>query len=287
VNTKMLPGLGIVLIIETGLTHLFSAPHEFEHAAYLGYLFMLNFLAALLAGYGIYRRQVWGWALGFALAAASIAGYVLSRTFGLPGMEVEEWLSPIGLLSLAVEGLFVLLFVLRPWRLNTLDEGRPISPVQPVKPSMLSHSLPALVMFLMVAVIGAANQLESSSLHTEGDHLTSLAEITSLAPHSVPEFEQQHGVRVVQVTISGQDSLVEVRLEVVDPEKANALLEEHIGLFVDGDALIPAPGVYVHGDFKPGYLYVMSFPNQDKVVRAGSQVSLVFNHERVEPIIAR
>jgi hypothetical protein len=35
-------------------------------------------------------------------------GYVISRTVGLPGLPaVEEWLEPLGLLSLLVEGLFV------------------------------------------------------------------------------------------------------------------------------------------------------------------------------------
>jgi hypothetical protein len=34
-------------------------------------------------------------------------GYVLSRTIGLPGMPVEEWLEPLGVLSLPVEALFV------------------------------------------------------------------------------------------------------------------------------------------------------------------------------------
>ena len=55
-KSKMLPWIAIVLILETGLVHYFSAQHEFEAAAFLGYLFMANFLGALLAAS---RIAVW------------------------------------------------------------------------------------------------------------------------------------------------------------------------------------------------------------------------------------
>ena len=39
-------------------------------------------------------------------------GYVISRTVGLPGLPVEEeWLEPLGLLSLLVEALFIGLYL--------------------------------------------------------------------------------------------------------------------------------------------------------------------------------
>jgi hypothetical protein len=61
---------------------------------------------------GIYRGKGWGWALGLLVAAGAFAGYVISRTVGLPGLPVEtEWLEPLGVLSLVVEGLFVGVFL--------------------------------------------------------------------------------------------------------------------------------------------------------------------------------
>jgi hypothetical protein len=43
---------------------------------------------------------------------------VLSRTVGLPGMEIEEWLTPTGVFSLIVEGIFMILVALkRPWEM--------------------------------------------------------------------------------------------------------------------------------------------------------------------------
>ena len=51
----------------------------------------------------------WGWGFGFLLSAGSCLGYILSRMIGLPGMKPEEWLNPTGILSLAVEFLYLLL----------------------------------------------------------------------------------------------------------------------------------------------------------------------------------
>jgi hypothetical protein len=42
------------------------------------------------------------------VAGGAFVGYVISRTVGLPGLPVEEeWLEPLGLLSLLVEALFI------------------------------------------------------------------------------------------------------------------------------------------------------------------------------------
>jgi uncharacterized membrane protein YczE len=45
--------------------------------------------------------------LGALVAGGAFAGYVISRTIGLPGMPVEDWLELLGVLSLLVEGLFI------------------------------------------------------------------------------------------------------------------------------------------------------------------------------------
>jgi hypothetical protein len=45
---------------------------------------------------------------------------VISRTVGLPGLPVEtEWLEPLGVLSLAVEALFVGVYLAIGRRMNT------------------------------------------------------------------------------------------------------------------------------------------------------------------------
>jgi hypothetical protein len=98
---------GISSIIVVGLIHLIEAPEELEEATYLGTLFLANFVGALLAAIGIDRNYRWGWSLGALVAGGAFLGYVLSRTIGLPGMPVEVWLEPLGVLALLVEALFV------------------------------------------------------------------------------------------------------------------------------------------------------------------------------------
>jgi uncharacterized membrane protein len=86
-------------------------------------LYLANFVGALTAAIGIYRGRIWGWSLGALVAGGAFVAYVISRTVGLPGLPVEEeWLEPLGLLSLLVEALFVGLYLtifIRP----TADSG--------------------------------------------------------------------------------------------------------------------------------------------------------------------
>jgi len=98
---------GALLIATVGLIHLLEAPEELEEATYLGLLFLANVGGAVVAAIGIYRNYRWGWGLGALAAGGAFAGYVISRTIGLPGMPVEDWLEPLGVLSLVVEGLFI------------------------------------------------------------------------------------------------------------------------------------------------------------------------------------
>jgi hypothetical protein len=106
-----LVGAGISLIVVVGLIHLINSPEDLEEGSYTGLLYLANFFGAL-AAIGIYRGRSWGWALGFLVAGGAFAGYVISRTVGLPGLPVEtEWLEPLGVLSLLVEGLFVGVFL--------------------------------------------------------------------------------------------------------------------------------------------------------------------------------
>jgi hypothetical protein len=69
--------------------------------------------------------------MGVLVPVGAFVGYVISRTVGLPGLPVEEeWLEPLGLLSLLVESLFVglclMTFVPLPFR-----KGGKNSPSQP------------------------------------------------------------------------------------------------------------------------------------------------------------
>jgi hypothetical protein len=102
---------GTALIAAVGLIHLLEAPEELEEVTYLGLLFLANFGGAVVAAIGIVRNHRWGWGLGALVAGGTFAGYVISCTIGLPGLPIEDWLDPVGVLSLVIEGLFIGLYL--------------------------------------------------------------------------------------------------------------------------------------------------------------------------------
>src|SRR5215470_19616584 len=124
---------GIVLVLATGLIHGVEGPAHYHEAAYQGLLFFLNAAGALVAVRGISRgEKLWGWTLGVLISAGALTLYIVSHTIGLPGLEIDdEWFEPLGVVSLLVEGLYVLVYasvMTRPKpRQHTLDAGGEIS----------------------------------------------------------------------------------------------------------------------------------------------------------------
>src|SRR5947207_11476812 len=112
-RTRTTTRVGTGLIALTGLIHLVGAPDQFSEAAWLGALFL-----AAAAGSAVVAAWLWlrddarAWALGALVAVCCLAGYVWSRTSGLPGMEVEKW-EALGIASLVVEGGFLALALSR------------------------------------------------------------------------------------------------------------------------------------------------------------------------------
>ncbi|MBA3944050.1 MAG: hypothetical protein H0X37_05745 [Herpetosiphonaceae bacterium] len=106
--SKKVMWAGIILILLTGLIHVIDAPSSFGDATYKGLLFVANALGALVSAVGIYRgSRSWGWGLGLLVAGGAFVMYIISRTVGLPGLEPDVWLEPLGIASLIVEALFV------------------------------------------------------------------------------------------------------------------------------------------------------------------------------------
>lgn len=105
----------VVAMLATALVHFAEAPAAFREQTYKGLLFVANGVGALVAAGGIVRGAwLWGWLLGVLMAAGAMAGYIASRTIGLPGIpaEPDAWLEPWGVASLAAEGLMIVLFLI-------------------------------------------------------------------------------------------------------------------------------------------------------------------------------
>ena len=101
--------VGVTTALALAAIHLVEMPEDYEEMPYLGVLFGIGGVLLLTAVIGLTRRS-WSriaWATGSLVAAGMFAGYVMSRTVGLPGMDVEPWGEPLGVLSLVLETVFL------------------------------------------------------------------------------------------------------------------------------------------------------------------------------------
>lgn len=101
--------LGLVAIALIHFLDLFS---KFKETPYLGVAYVGLIVLSLVMAARLLRSdtpRVWAGAAG--LAAATLAGYALSRFVGLPGAhgDIGNWTEPLGLASLFVEAVVVAL----------------------------------------------------------------------------------------------------------------------------------------------------------------------------------
>ena len=120
---------GIVLIVVVGLLN-FHVPHflieratqDGTAANVLELALLANVMGAAIAALGIYRDQPWAWVLGVVVAGISLALYLVQETVGLPGLP-KMWLEPSRLVSLVLEGVFVVLACVQIVRISRRAPG--------------------------------------------------------------------------------------------------------------------------------------------------------------------
>ena len=100
---------GAAAIGAIGALHLLLAPEYLGEKAYVGGLFIAGGLACLAFAARLWNRgDRFAWIGGALTAGGMAAGFILSRTVGLPGFHPGDW-ELSGLLSLILEGGFVAL----------------------------------------------------------------------------------------------------------------------------------------------------------------------------------
>jgi hypothetical protein len=100
----------VVGLAGIALIHLLDSIGKFKETPYVAWLYVALMVGALVAGaLLIVSRSKIGFAAAATLAAAAIAGYVVSRTVGLPNAtdDIGNWTEPLGLAALFVEGCVV------------------------------------------------------------------------------------------------------------------------------------------------------------------------------------
>jgi hypothetical protein len=113
------------------------------------------------------------------------------------------------------------------------------------------------------------------------------------APLSLSALEAQYGLRVSLVAVTAAGGLVDVRLKVVDAEKAKQLLKDaasYPALMVSGSgAILTAPEESRTQELKPanGEMILLLFPNARNAVKPGTKVAITFGDIRLEPAVAK
>ncbi len=93
----------------TAYIHLKELSDKFAEVPYLGVGYAVMSVACVAAIVMIAARNKLGWYLGGATALATIIGFVLTRTVGLPAStdDIGNWGESIGIWSLIAEGVVV------------------------------------------------------------------------------------------------------------------------------------------------------------------------------------
>jgi hypothetical protein len=97
------------------LIHLLDSIGKYHETRYIFWMYVALMAGSLLtAGAVLISQRRIVWSAAAAIASLAIAGYVVSRTSGLPNAtdDIGNWTEPLGLASLFVEGCVVALSVL-------------------------------------------------------------------------------------------------------------------------------------------------------------------------------
>jgi hypothetical protein len=104
--------VGVIGLAGIALIHLLDSLSKFSETPYVAWLYVALMAGSVaVAGGLVHSRDRRLWLAAGLLAASAIAGYVLSRTTGLPNAtgDVGNWGEPLGVASLFVEGTVVAL----------------------------------------------------------------------------------------------------------------------------------------------------------------------------------
>jgi hypothetical protein len=104
-------GVASIGLVAVALIHVLDLPGKVEETPYLAVAYLGLIGVALLTAEALVRRDtVLGWLATLAIMVSTVAGFVLTRTVGLPGAmdDIGNWLEPLGLASLFVEGVVAL-----------------------------------------------------------------------------------------------------------------------------------------------------------------------------------
>ena len=178
-----------------------------------------------------------------------------------------------------VEGLFCLAALL--W---FLWRGQPEA-TNVLPPNRWRYVMPVVSLLGLALINVGAFRLDELYPELDHQHVFFMWQVRLQPELSLQTLEEEYGLQVIQAVTTARDSIVDVRMKVLDREKAEELIEEgHFALLV-GDTLIPAPHVSRH--MLVNKTIIIMFPNQKNIVESGTPVSVVFETLKVEPVAVK
>jgi hypothetical protein len=136
-----------------------------------------------------------------------------------------------------------------------------------------------LIAGLVFVGILISRVFQPASLNISGDLITA------------ETLAEQYGVRVNLIAVTAAGGLVDLRLKILDAEKASLLLQDSDDvptlLVGDGDALLTAPedssGQLLNNLMDDGNIF-LTYPNLGNVVKPGMVISIQFGDVSLEPM---
>lgn len=155
--------------------------------------------------------------------------------------------------------------------------------VKPLR-RQVSSSKSAMIVVILVSLIAlglygynAFQAFQSSSPQTD------IASITQV------ELEQDYGLRIQLVAVTAAGGLVDLRLQIVDAEKAKAFLKDPANYpavrMGNGVVLRTSPDAATQNiQFENGRSIFILLPNTGNILKPGDPVSIVFGGLQVESV---
>jgi len=105
VRATIVVGLGAIAVL-----HAIDSVAKWTETPYMFWMYMALIAGCVATGAAVlFHRSRTALLAAAGLAATVFAGYVVNRTVGMPGAtgDIGNWVEPLGLASLAVEGLVI------------------------------------------------------------------------------------------------------------------------------------------------------------------------------------
>lgn len=158
-----------------------------------------------------------------------------------------------------------------------------VSKTQPVVRRLAIWTILLLLGLILAAGAFSQRQAPPASLSDEEQQQVMISQAA---------FEEATGVHIVRVALTAMDGMIDLRYQVIDPDKAviiheaanpPAIMDEATGTILDTPWMNHAHG----GDFQAGVSYYMLLMNSGSVLTRGSKVTIILGGVRLEHVIVQ